>query len=142
MAKLFDDKCDYYKKIEKINHYMNTLRKNAYPKKVIVQISMKDAKPYKPENVPSTFQCQDKIVAEITFEIDRVTQQPLKQEQGPGAHGYDTSFPGIPGDPRDTEMTNKNSQIGTKVRHSALGVSPFLLTASALYKYTPIGPWI
>ncbi|SBS89904.1 PIR Superfamily Protein [Plasmodium ovale curtisi] len=118
---------------------MKTLRKSAYPKKVIVQISMKDAKPYKPEKVLSTFQCHDKIVAERSVEIARVTQQPLRQEQGSGAHRSNTDFSGISGDPPDTEMTNENSQVGTKVRHSALCITPVLLTATALYRYTSIG---
>ncbi|SCA60837.1 VIR protein [Plasmodium vivax] len=35
-----------------------------------------------------------------------------------------------------------NSGIGTKVSHSVLGAAPVLLTATMLYRYTPLGPWI
>ncbi|SBT56516.1 PIR Superfamily Protein [Plasmodium ovale wallikeri] len=37
---------------------------------------------------------------------------------------------------------SETSDIGTKVGHSVLGVAPVLLTATALYRYTPIGSWI
>ncbi|SBS99337.1 PIR protein [Plasmodium ovale] len=41
-----------------------------------------------------------------------------------------------------TESTPDTPEIGTKVGHSVLGVAPVLLTATALYRYTPIGDWI
>ncbi|SBS95896.1 PIR Superfamily Protein [Plasmodium ovale curtisi] len=40
------------------------------------------------------------------------------------------------------ESTYDTPQIGTKVCHSVPCVSPVLLTATALYRYTPIGSWI
>ncbi|SBT73984.1 PIR protein [Plasmodium ovale] len=42
----------------------------------------------------------------------------------------------------NSALISENSEIGTKVGHSVLGVAPFLLTATALYRYTPIGTWI
>ncbi|SBS94181.1 PIR Superfamily Protein [Plasmodium ovale curtisi] len=41
-----------------------------------------------------------------------------------------------------TESTHDTPQIGTKVGHSFLCVAPVLLTATALYRYTPTGAWI
>ncbi|SBT54858.1 PIR Superfamily Protein [Plasmodium ovale wallikeri] len=59
----------------------------------------------------------------------------LQQSQG---HGHVLqSGPHPPG----TVFTEQNSDIGKKVGQSALGVAPVLLTATALYKYSPIGSW-
>ncbi|SBT55910.1 PIR Superfamily Protein [Plasmodium ovale wallikeri] len=41
-----------------------------------------------------------------------------------------------------TALTPETTQIGTKVGQSVLGVAPVLLTAAALYRYTPIGSWV
>ncbi|CAI7717553.1 Plasmodium vivax Vir protein, putative [Plasmodium vivax] len=41
-----------------------------------------------------------------------------------------------------TELGSEDSGIGTKVTNSVLGAAPVLLTATALYRYTPLGPWI
>ncbi|SBS90011.1 PIR Superfamily Protein [Plasmodium ovale curtisi] len=49
--------------------------------------------------------------------------------------------PGL-GTRSETEVTSEASQIGTKLDQSVLGITPVLLTASALYRYTPIGSWI
>ncbi|EDL42643.1 variable surface protein Vir14/32-related [Plasmodium vivax] len=43
---------------------------------------------------------------------------------------------------QDTQSTSQSSNIGTKVSHSVLGAAPVLLTATMLYRYTPLGPWI
>ncbi|SBS93723.1 PIR Superfamily Protein [Plasmodium ovale curtisi] len=42
----------------------------------------------------------------------------------------------------EKEVTSETSQIGTKVGQSVLGITPVLITTSALYRYTPIGSWI
>ncbi|SBT59136.1 PIR Superfamily Protein [Plasmodium ovale wallikeri] len=42
----------------------------------------------------------------------------------------------------DTEPKPETSNIGTKVGHSVLGVAPVLLSATALYRYTPVGSWV
>ncbi|SBT55622.1 PIR Superfamily Protein [Plasmodium ovale wallikeri] len=41
-----------------------------------------------------------------------------------------------------TELTTETSQIGTKVGHSVISVAPVLLTATPLYRYTPVGSWV
>ncbi|KMZ88732.1 hypothetical protein PVBG_05678 [Plasmodium vivax Brazil I] len=54
-----------------------------------------------------------------------------------------------PTDPADgpaleavTQLGSGDSGIREKVTNSVLGAAPVLLTATALYRYTPLGPWI
>ncbi|SBT56035.1 PIR Superfamily Protein [Plasmodium ovale wallikeri] len=62
-----------------------------------------------------------------------------ESEISAGAHG--SSVPKL-GDGSYTEFTPETSNIGTKAVHSILGVAPVLLTATALYRYTPVGSWV
>ncbi|SBT54854.1 PIR Superfamily Protein [Plasmodium ovale wallikeri] len=84
-------------------------------------------KSYNPNTVLKTLKCPEKVktprdaVPEASVTHHHAGQE---QESGPGAIGSETS------------------DIGTKVGHSVLGVAPVLLTATALYRYTPIGSWI
>ncbi|SBS91611.1 PIR Superfamily Protein [Plasmodium ovale curtisi] len=89
---------------------------------------------YNPDSVLRTIKCHGQIVSErAAAEADAkppdVQHDPV-QELG--------SEP----DSSSTELKEGNSQIGKKVGHSVLGVAPVLLTATALYRYTPIGSWI
>ncbi|SBT73598.1 PIR protein [Plasmodium ovale] len=65
--------------------------------------------------------------------------------QSESASGLRSPVSGLSGDEygsSKTETASGTSQIGTKVGQSVLGVAPVLLTATALYRYTPIGAWI
>ncbi|CAI7718376.1 PIR protein [Plasmodium vivax] len=42
----------------------------------------------------------------------------------------------------NTQLESEDSGIGKKVTHTVLGAAPVLLTATALYRYTPFGSWI
>ncbi|SBT51037.1 PIR Superfamily Protein [Plasmodium ovale wallikeri] len=49
------------------------------------------------------------------------------------AQAPDPKLLGIEGDPPGKQMALENSQIGTKIGHSLLGIAPVFFTASALY---------
>ncbi|VUZ95025.1 PIR protein [Plasmodium vivax] len=61
---------------------------------------------------------------------------------GVPSHGVDGALPHSAGSSRDTQSTSQSSDIGTEVSHSVLGAAPVLLTATMLYRHTPLGPWI
>ncbi|SBT55069.1 PIR Superfamily Protein [Plasmodium ovale wallikeri] len=84
---------------------------------------------YNPDLVLKTIKCHEQIVAERAA-------KPSASHHSSGEKLI--SGPSAPG----TESIQEHSQIGTKVGHSFLGVAPVLLTATALYRYTPIGSWI
>ncbi|SBT58700.1 PIR Superfamily Protein [Plasmodium ovale wallikeri] len=90
--------------------------------------------PYNPTSVLPTIKCHEQIIAErATAEADA---KPPDVQHFPGQERF--SVPHRP----DTVSTHEMSDIGTKVSHSVLGVAPVFLTATALYRYTPMGNWI
>ncbi|SBS93749.1 PIR Superfamily Protein [Plasmodium ovale curtisi] len=66
----------------------------------------------------------------------------FQPEPAPGIRSLDSGLPGDEYGSPKTENPSDTSQIGTKVGQSVLGAAPVLLTATALYRYTPIGTWI
>ncbi|SBT85028.1 PIR protein [Plasmodium ovale] len=138
MAKNYDDDCKYYKQIEgKISLYKYFEEQylqdnNNYPD---FHDKYKDKNP---ESVLPQLRCHTQILAQKAAE--KQTEQALGSEThqpGPESGVLETAF-----DPRGKVPTPENSDIGTKVGHSVLGVAPVLLTATALYRYTPIGSWV
>ncbi|SBT01714.1 PIR Superfamily Protein [Plasmodium ovale curtisi] len=82
---------------------------------------------YNPNTVLKTLKCPEKIknprdAAPEASAMHHHAEQ--EQEYGPGP------------------ISSETSDIGTRVGHSILGVAPVFLTATALYRYTPIGSWI
>ncbi|SBT51530.1 PIR Superfamily Protein [Plasmodium ovale wallikeri] len=84
----------------------------------------KKCKDYNPKVVLNSSKCHDRIKAEryITLEATAI-YYPSVQEKD-----FDACA-----------LRSETSDIRTKFGHSFLGESPVLLTASVLYKYTPIG---
>ncbi|SBT56264.1 PIR Superfamily Protein [Plasmodium ovale wallikeri] len=101
--------------------------------------------PYKPDNVLSKLPCHEKIAQE---QADAKVAERPHAMQHESRCAQDTEVgPLGPGEPglasgSETEVTSDTSPIGTKVGQSVLGMAPVLLTATALYRYTPIGSWI
>ncbi|SBS90671.1 PIR protein [Plasmodium ovale] len=127
-AAYYPDECrDYYKLIEdKTSLYdffekICTTGSNNCPK------FYDKCKPYNPRIVLKGLPCHAQIQKERADEEALAMQKSLRGESG---STYDTG------------LIQQNSEIGTKVGHSVLGVAPVLLTASVLYRYTPIGSWI
>ncbi|SBS89147.1 PIR Superfamily Protein [Plasmodium ovale curtisi] len=96
-------------------------------------------KNYNPDVVLRNFPCHVQIeAAKNALNTEETSDQGLPD--GPRPHGFDLSR--HEASSSEAGMTQENSDIGTKVGRSVLGVAPIALTASALYKFTPLGPWI
>ncbi|SBT56806.1 PIR Superfamily Protein [Plasmodium ovale wallikeri] len=143
-ANNYDEKCEgYYKYIEgKVSLYQyfenictsnNSICPDIYDKCLA----------YNPNSVLRTIKCHDKIVAERALAEAaakaRSSHNSSRQEQesGPGATD---AFSRLATD-SGTMLSQENANIGSKFGQSVLGVAPVLLTATALYRYTPIGTW-
>ncbi|SBS94689.1 PIR Superfamily Protein [Plasmodium ovale curtisi] len=88
-------------------------------------------KAYNPKLVLNTLNCEERFKAERVATSEASV---MHHTSGPGLESPVISH--------GTDSTPETSEIGTKVGHSVLGVAPVLLTATALYRYTPIGSWI
>ncbi|SBT00783.1 PIR Superfamily Protein [Plasmodium ovale curtisi] len=99
-------------------------------------------KDYNPNIVLSKLPCHAEMEEKKAAEQAVDMPQESRQELGSGSHEFRPGFPGIADGPHDTESTSETSGIGTKVGHSVLGIAPVLLSATALYRYTPVGSWI
>ncbi|SBS95915.1 PIR Superfamily Protein [Plasmodium ovale curtisi] len=125
-----DKKCkEYYKKIEEKQPLYDYFQKECASDDYICPDSYKNHMHYNPQLVLSNLPCHDEMVAakqKLPMQEDlRQKHQSVSRARG-----------------SDTVSTQENSGIGTKVGHSVLGVAPVLLTATALYRYTPVGSWI
>ncbi|SBT56445.1 PIR Superfamily Protein [Plasmodium ovale wallikeri] len=98
-----------------------------------------NCKDFKPDLVLPNFPCHIQMEGvKGALAPEETSEDGL--DDGPRPYGLDLSEHGA----RSSEagMTQKNSDIGTNVGKSVLGIAPIALTASALYKFTPLGPWI
>ncbi|SBT84252.1 PIR protein [Plasmodium ovale] len=135
LCKSFDETCmEHYEYIEKkssLYEYFGQIcdsRENNCP------YFYENCKAYNPKPILHTLKCHDTIVSqraasEMAAKADAI-QHPTQQVLGSGSHASDTA------------STPETSNIGTKFGHSVLGVAPVLLSATALYRYTPVGSWI
>ncbi|SBT74524.1 Plasmodium vivax Vir protein, putative, partial [Plasmodium ovale] len=134
-AKVIPSKCEeYYKIIEGkkslYNHFENECLSNEYNCPELY----KKFPDYNPNKVLSSLPCHEQIEAQKAAAEASRRALASQQYHGKGIQPG-SNFPGA-------GLTQENSEIGTKVGHSVLGVAPVLLTATALYRYTPIGSWI
>ncbi|SBT02083.1 PIR Superfamily Protein [Plasmodium ovale curtisi] len=136
-AKVIPSKCEeYYKIIEGkkslYNHFENECLSNEYNCPELY----KKFPDYNPNKVLSSLPCHEKIEAKKAAAAAEASHRALTSQQyhskgiQPGSNSSGTG------------LTQENSEIGKTVGHSVLGVAPVLLTATALYRYTPIGSWI
>ncbi|SBT02981.1 PIR Superfamily Protein [Plasmodium ovale curtisi] len=145
MAKSFDDDCEYYEKIEEKKSLYEYFEKECSPPRKNCPEFYEKCKEYKPENVLSKLLCHEKIARERADAQAAERPDTMEHTSGTGQETEVGSLgPDVPGlgTRSETEATSETSQIGTKVGQSVLGITPVLLTASALYRYTPIGSWI
>ncbi|SBT53081.1 PIR Superfamily Protein [Plasmodium ovale wallikeri] len=96
-----------------------------------------NCKDYNPKIVLSKLACYDDMEAEKS----RAIAEASRRDQGTEFNSHRSDAVGLAAG-SEPEVTPQTSDIGTKVGHSVLGVAPVLLTATALYRYTPIGSWI
>ncbi|SBS94921.1 PIR Superfamily Protein [Plasmodium ovale curtisi] len=93
-------------------------------------------KVYNPKTVLKNLKCPDEIntprATSPRAAFPEAGAMHRSAEQGPraldGSHG--------------TQSTHESGEIGKKVGHTFLGIAPVLLSATALYRYTPVGAWI
>ncbi|SBS90322.1 PIR Superfamily Protein [Plasmodium ovale curtisi] len=136
-ARDFPNKCeDYYKKFEEKTSLYKYFVEQCSPDKNNCPKFYKKDNDYNPELVLPKLRCHDRIKAEREV-AEEDAKPPILQHFPEKGLGSDPDP-----DPSGTELAKGNSQIGKKVGHSVLGVAPVLLTATALYRYTPVGAWI
>ncbi|SBS95133.1 PIR Superfamily Protein [Plasmodium ovale curtisi] len=96
-------------------------------------------KDYNPDSVLPTLPCH---VQMVVAKNDLASQEDTGQGLVDGPHPHDSDFSGHRAASSEAGMTEVNTDIGIKVGKSILGIAPIALTASALYKFTPMGLWI
>ncbi|KMZ96174.1 hypothetical protein PVNG_06347 [Plasmodium vivax North Korean] len=77
--------------------------------------------------------CHSKIIGRTVSTSDDGSSHHLK---GPEGRTQDLATEA------GTQLGSGDTGIQEKVTNSVLGAAPVLLTATALYRYTPLGPWI
>ncbi|SBT51517.1 PIR Superfamily Protein [Plasmodium ovale wallikeri] len=125
-AAYYPDGCrDYYKKIEDKTSLYEFFEKLCTPGSNNCPKFYDKCEPYNPKIILQGLPCHGQIQQERATEKALAMQKSLQQS---GSQGVG--------------LTQQNSEIGTKVGHSVLAVAPVFLTASVLYRYTPVGSWI
>ncbi|SBS95745.1 PIR protein [Plasmodium ovale] len=138
MAKSYDDdKCEYYKKIEENKSLYEYFEEECKPEKHNFPEFYDECKKYNPNLVLSKLPCHSKIISQRTVPAAAKPGTTHHHE----VHVQDSAARGLPTG-SEIEVIPEISNIGTRVGHSVLGVAPFLLSATALYRYTPVGSWI
>ncbi|SBS99388.1 PIR Superfamily Protein [Plasmodium ovale curtisi] len=132
---IFTEKCkDFYKYIEEKDSLYKHFQNLCISDHSSCPQFYNNCLPYDPASVLPAMKCHDEIIAErATAEADA---KPPDVPNFPGKEQVSVFHP------PDRASTPEKSDIGTKVGHSVLGVAPVFLTATALYRYTPMGNWI
>ncbi|KMZ94919.1 hypothetical protein PVMG_05530 [Plasmodium vivax Mauritania I] len=147
MAQSYHDKCDYYKKIKEMSpiykSYEGKCPTEGHDCPKFFHKFHKEYHNHILENLP----CRERIEQEIAVAAAAQAKassphHPEGSELEPGAPKDDHGQRGGEISTPDTEITHETTDIKTKVANSVLGAAPVLLTATMLYRYTPLGPWI
>ncbi|SBS99003.1 PIR protein [Plasmodium ovale] len=140
MIQFYGSECkNYYKYVEGKKHLYEYFDSKCKYKPKECPHFYEQCKNYNPDVVLRNFPCHVQIeAAKNALNTEETSDQGLPD--GPRPHGFDLSR--HEASSSEAGMTQENSDIGTKVGRSVLGVAPIALTASALYKFTPLGPWI
>ncbi|SBS91613.1 PIR protein [Plasmodium ovale] len=131
--------CEYIKGKSQLYEHFESL---CNPKGIDCPEFYDKCKSYNPNIVLKALNCHEKLKTERDPNLEVGA---LQHSPGQGLESAtDVPGPGLSkhADAPDSVLTQENSDIGTKVGHSVLGVAPVLLTATALYRYTPVGSWI
>ncbi|SBT30943.1 PIR Superfamily Protein [Plasmodium ovale wallikeri] len=139
-AKSYDNVCrEYYEKIKQKKHLFEYFDGLCDSKPDQCPDFYENSKNYNPKSVLPTLSCPVPTVSTKNY-----LSAQADSEQGlvDGPRPYDTDFSGHRAHSSKAGMTQENSDIGTKVGKSVLGIAPVALTASALYRFTPLGQWI
>ncbi|VVA00052.1 PIR protein [Plasmodium vivax] len=147
--KQHSDKCKYYKQIQEkqeiFNHFDRLCESNSDECPKFYQ----ECSGFNPKKVLSPSECQKEMdqpndlhTESDSSENDDISYTPagpipgyLAREGGPGLSQFSNDL-------QKAESTPQISGIVKKVSESVLFTAPVLLTTTALYRYTPLGPWI
>ncbi|KMZ76908.1 hypothetical protein PVIIG_06171 [Plasmodium vivax India VII] len=145
MAKSYDyDECKYYKQIKG----KKSLYDHFAPLCVSVDgdcpVFYEKCRDYNPNIVLPTLPCHTKMEQANTSPPGDTKES---SSHHPSGEADSIPGPGGIGGSEGSEAASHtqlgvNSDIRTKVTNSVLGAAPVLLTATALYRYTPFGSWI
>ncbi|SBT56410.1 PIR Superfamily Protein [Plasmodium ovale wallikeri] len=135
-AQGFENVCkEMYKKIQEKKELYEHFDDLCHSKQNECPIPYDKYEMYSPTSVLPTLICPEHINLPRMPEAASptlFTHDASEQEEETGPLPYDSN----------TELTPQNSGTGTKFGKSVLGIAPIALTASALYKFTPLGPWL
>ncbi|VUZ99610.1 PIR protein [Plasmodium vivax] len=134
MARFVDEGCKYYKKIEDKQSLYDHFAELCASEGGDCPDLYKKCESYNPKNVLPKLHCYPEM------QKQKVAKESL--EQSPEARRDYSGFQGAAASAQDTQSTSQSSGIGKNVAHSVLGSAPVVLTATMLYRYTPLGPWI
>ncbi|SBT84197.1 PIR protein [Plasmodium ovale] len=142
MVTIYINKCndfyEYIKKKEELYKYFQHLCDTEEAK---CPKFYNECKMFNPNILLSKLHCREEMDRKKAATEALALQLASKQKPGQDDAAHQPNLPPHAfGD--DTKLSQENSDIGTKVGQSVLGVAPVLLTATALYRYTPIGSWI
>ncbi|KMZ77136.1 hypothetical protein PVIIG_05346 [Plasmodium vivax India VII] len=145
-AKVHNTFCEqYYRKIKEFpplyEYFQRQCSTDGYKCPQFFYSFKNENREYKLEELPCHTQMERAIAAEAEAK-DRPSQHQSGLEPGQAAQGDGYGLSGSEqGTPRGGTIT-ETSGIEKKVTHTVLGAAPVLLTATMLYRYTPLGPWI
>ncbi|SBS95329.1 PIR protein [Plasmodium ovale] len=133
----FSDKCnDFYEYIERKEEIYKYFQNLCVEEPTKCPEFYEECKQHNPNVLLSKLSCHDEMVRKKAAAEPQALLQ--ETESRPSLGSDDPEHV----DGSGTAPTQENSNIETKVGHSVLGVAPVLLTATALYRYTPVGSWI
>ncbi|CAG9482916.1 unnamed protein product [Plasmodium vivax] len=140
MARILDDNCKYYKRIKEMQTVFDYFDSHCatYPDKCPPIYSV--CQSYNPKNVLSTLPCHTQM--EQAKSAAPVPGEDYNSDASEGSKPTYSDLGGGPAAEIDTQLESGNSDVSKKVTHSILGAAPVLFTATMLYRYTPLGPWI
>ncbi|SBS98954.1 PIR Superfamily Protein [Plasmodium ovale curtisi] len=139
MITTYVDKCnDFYKYIERKEELYKHFEHVCTNEPTKCPKFYEKCKHRNPSILLSKLSCYNEILKK------KVAAQPQGVQREPASEHYslDSGLPeAISGHP-NAQTTSETLQIGTKVGHTVLGIAPVLLSATALYRYTPVGTWV
>ncbi|SBT73552.1 PIR protein [Plasmodium ovale] len=140
MFNFYGGKCEeYYKYVQGKKELYEYFEGLCTPKSTECPDFYEKCKDYNPNLVLGNFPCHVKFeAAKNRLPTEDSSDQELVD--GPRPYGYDLS--GHSARSSEAGMIQENSDIGTKVGKSVLGIAPIALAASALYRFTALGQWI
>ncbi|SBS93345.1 PIR Superfamily Protein [Plasmodium ovale curtisi] len=142
LCKNFDEKCmQYYQYIKEKSSLYEHFEKICTPEQSNCPQFYEKCKAHNPTLVLPTLICHEKFKSDDPPEEATDLKTSAGHEFQPGAHVPGTGVPELAVGP-DTGLTKEHNDIGKTVGHSVLGIAPVLLSATALYRYTPVGSWI